>query len=158
MWQKSLVTQANTDELGRETEQGLSFDRQEQLTPWTEDVDLAPAESCNPKPGSVRRLARLCLKLCSCLFHRWFNLYDLGIEEDLYISPLLRRFAGMDLGPATAPQETATLRSRNLSGQNGFLVPEYPAALLGGTSKSGIPWRSPWLYLSLLLLAWLFVL
>jgi hypothetical protein len=156
MWWKSLVSQASTDEPARETEQGQSLDQIEQATPWAETLSLG--EAYNSKSGNGRRLARLSLKLCSCLFHRWFNLYDLGIEEDLYVSPLLCRFAGMDLGHATAPQETAALRSCNFPGQNGFLEPEFPTALPGRESKSGMPWRSPWLYLSLLLLAWLFVL
>jgi hypothetical protein len=149
-------SQVNIDEFGREAGQALSFDSMEQVTPRTENMDSV--ESRSPKPGSVRRLARLCLKLGSCLVHRWFNLYDLGIEEDLYISPLLQRFAGMDLGHSTALQETATLRASNLPGQSGFLKPAYSTALPGRESKSGIPWRSPWLYLSLLLFAWLFVL
>jgi hypothetical protein len=156
MWRKSLVSEASIDEFGREDDQGLSFDPMEQMTPWTKD--RAPVEPYNPKPGSVRRLARLGLKLCRCFFHRWFNLYDLGIEQDLYVSPLLRRFAGMDLCHAGAPQETASLCRCDLPGREDFLEPEYSAALPGRESKSGIPWRSPWLYLSLLLFAWLFVL
>jgi hypothetical protein len=156
MRQESLTSQVCTDELGREAEHGLLLDRIGQLAPCTEPS--APVESRCPKSGNGRRLARLGFKLCSCFFHRWFNLYDLGIEEDLYVSPLLRRFAEMDLGHSTALQETAPLRSNSLPGQDGFLEAEYPAALLGRESKSGIPWRSPWLYLSLLLMAWLFVL
>jgi hypothetical protein len=119
---------------------------------------VAPAEQCNPKPANGSRLARLCMKLSRCLFHRWFNLYDLGIEDDLYISPLMRRFAGMDLCRTAALQETAAFRSSNLTERDGYLEPEYNAALPERKSKSGIPWRSPWLYLSLLLFAWLFVL
>jgi hypothetical protein len=156
MRQESRASQVSTDELGREAEQGLLLDRIERLALCTEPS--APVETCCPKSGNGRWLARLGFKLCSCLFHRWFNLYDLGIEQDLYVSPLLRRFAGMDLGYVTAPQETATLRSCNFPGQNGILRPEFPTALAGRGSKSGIPWRSPWLYLSLLLFAWLFAL
>jgi IS5 family transposase len=156
MWQKSPISEASTYEFGRETGQELSFEDMEQGTPSAEN--LASVEADNPKPGNGLRLARLCLKLCRCLFHRWFNLYDLGIEEYLYVSPLLRRFAGMDLGHASVARDTATLRSGNLPGQSGFLEPAYSTALPGRESKSGIPWKSPWLYLSLLFLAWLFVL
>jgi hypothetical protein len=146
MWQKSQVTRASADKPGKETEQGLSIERMELV------------ESCSPKPGNGRRLAGFCWKLCTCLFHRWFNLYDLGLEEDLYVSPVLRRFAGAGLCHAAASHETAILRSGNLPEQNDFLQAKYSAALPEGERKSGIPWKSPWLYLSLVLLAWLFVL
>src|SRR5262249_19826772 len=37
-----------------------------------------------------------------------------GAEEALYESPVLRRFAGMDLGRAPAPEETTILQFRHL--------------------------------------------
>jgi len=39
----------------------------------------------------------------------WFNLSDPGAEEALYESPVLRGFAGVDLGRAAAPDETTIL-------------------------------------------------
>ena len=44
----------------------------------------------------------------------WFNLSDPGAEEALYDSPALRRFAGVDLGRAAAPDETTILNFRHL--------------------------------------------
>ena len=156
MWQELQASQASTEEHVQETKQGLSLGQMEQATRWTERLSLR--DLCNPKPGKGRRLARLGLKLCSCLFHRWFNLYDLGIEEDLYVPPVLRRLAGMDLCRAGAPHQMATVPSRDLAGRDDFMEQEYSEALPERESKSGIPWKSPWLYLSELLLAWLFVL
>lgn len=34
---------------------------------------------------------------------QWFNLSDPGAEDGMYESPVLRRFAGVDLGRAAAP-------------------------------------------------------
>jgi IS5 family transposase len=45
---------------------------------------------------------------------QWFNLSDPGTEDALYESPVLRRFAGVDLGRAAAPDETTILRFRRL--------------------------------------------
>jgi IS5 family transposase len=44
----------------------------------------------------------------------WFNLSDPGAEEALYESPALRRFAGVDLGRAAAPDESTILQFRHL--------------------------------------------
>jgi len=45
---------------------------------------------------------------------QWFNLSDPGAEEALYESPVLRRFAGVDLGPVPAPDESTILQFRHL--------------------------------------------
>jgi transposase, IS5 family len=49
---------------------------------------------------------------------QWFNLSDPGMEEALYESPVLRRFAGVDLGVSAAPDETTILRFRHLLEQH----------------------------------------
>jgi IS5 family transposase len=45
---------------------------------------------------------------------QWFNLSDPGVEEALYESAALRRFVGVDLGIAPAPEETTICRFRHL--------------------------------------------
>lgn len=45
---------------------------------------------------------------------QWFNLSNPGAEEALYDSPALRRFAGVDLGRAAAPDETTICKFRYL--------------------------------------------
>ena len=45
---------------------------------------------------------------------QWFNLSDPGVEEAMYESAALRRFVGVDLGMAPAPDETTILRFRHL--------------------------------------------
>jgi IS5 family transposase len=45
---------------------------------------------------------------------QWFNLSDPGVEELLYESAPVRRFVGVDLGIAAAPDETTILRFRHM--------------------------------------------
>ncbi len=45
---------------------------------------------------------------------QWFNPSDPGMEEAFYESPVLRRFAGVELGRAAAPDETSILNFRHL--------------------------------------------
>ena len=45
---------------------------------------------------------------------QWFGFSDPGMEEAFYDSPALRRFAGVDLGRAAAPDESTILRFRHL--------------------------------------------
>jgi hypothetical protein len=147
MLQKILASQASFERLGGETGQEQSLDRIEQAAPWT--------EPCYSKVVNARRLAWLGVKLCNSFLHRWFNLCDVGAEELLYALPMLHSFAGVDVDPMTAPQETATLHSRHLPGEHDFLSPANSRALSGNQSKFEVSWRTPWLYLVFLLLVWL---
>ena len=66
---------------------------------------------------------------------QWFNLSDPGAEEALYESPVLRRFVGMDLGRAPAPDESTILQFRHLLEKH-----ELGGAMLtGGERISGEP-------------------
>ena len=44
----------------------------------------------------------------------WFNLSDPAVEEALYDSQTMRRFAGIDLGREPVPDETTMCRFRHL--------------------------------------------
>jgi IS5 family transposase len=48
------------------------------------------------------------------LVQHWFNVSGRGVEEMLYEWPALRRFVGVDLGRAAAPDETTICRFRHL--------------------------------------------
>lgn len=48
----------------------------------------------------------------------WFNLSDPGVEEALYESHSMRRFAGIDLGREPVPDETTICRFRHLLEQH----------------------------------------
>jgi transposase, IS5 family len=67
-----------------------------------------------PKAGNGRQPVGLSIMLRVYFLQQWFNLSDPGAEDALYVSPVLRRFAGVDLGRAAAPGETTILRFRRL--------------------------------------------
>ena len=70
------------------------------------------------KAGKGRRPVGLRIMLRVYLVQQWFNLSDPGVEEALYESAALRRFVGVDLGVAPAPDETTICRFRHLLEQH----------------------------------------
>jgi IS5 family transposase len=84
----------------------------EGVVPWVEL--LALVEPHYPKAGNGRQPVGLSIMLRTYFLQQWFNLSDPGMEEAFYESPVLRRFAGVDLGRAAAPDETTILRFRHL--------------------------------------------
>jgi IS5 family transposase len=84
----------------------------EQVMPWAELESLI--EPSYPKMGSGRPPIGLGIMLRIYFLQHWFNLSDPAAEEALYDSAALRRFAGVDLGRAAAPDETTILNFRHL--------------------------------------------
>ncbi len=71
-----------------------------------------------PRAGNGRQPVGLGIMLRTYFLQQWFSLSDPGMEEAFYESPVLRRFAGVDLGLAAAPDETTILRFRHLLERN----------------------------------------
>ena len=88
------------------------------VVPWC-DLE-ALIEPYYPKAGNGRQPVGLSIMLRVYFLQQWFNLSDPGAEDALYESPALRRFAGVDLGRAAAPDETTILRFRRLLEQHGL--------------------------------------
>jgi IS5 family transposase len=82
------------------------------VVPWRELEALI--EPHYPRAGNGRQPVGLSIMLRVYFLQQWFNLSDPGAEDALYESPVLRRFAGVDLGRAAAPDETTILRFRRL--------------------------------------------
>ena len=80
--------------------------------PWAELQALVQAHY--PKGENGRPPVGLSIMLRVYFLQQWFNLSDPGAEEALYESPVLRRFAGVDLGRAPAPDESTILQFRHL--------------------------------------------
>ena len=77
----------------------------------------------HPKAGNGRQPVGLSIMLRVYFLQQWFNLSDPGVEAALYESPVLRRFAGVDLGCAPAPDETTVLRFRHLKSPTRWNTP-----------------------------------
>lgn len=82
------------------------------VMPWSEL--LAPVAPHYSKGEMRRKPVGLDIILRVYFLQQWFALSDPGVEDALYESPVLRRFAGIDLGRAPAPDETTILNFRHL--------------------------------------------
>jgi IS5 family transposase len=80
--------------------------------PWAELEALVQPHY--PKGETGRPPVGLRIMLRIYFLQQWFNLSDPGAEDALYESLVLRRFAGVDLGRAPAPDETTILNFRHL--------------------------------------------
>jgi IS5 family transposase len=58
------------------------------------------------------------IMLRTYFLQQWFGFSDPGMEDAFYESPVLRRFAGVDLGVAAGPDESTILRFRHLLEQH----------------------------------------
>ena len=112
MKQQTFASQSSFEKYGRKSRRELFLDEMEKVVPWAELQALV--EPHYPKAGNGRRPVGLSILLRTYFMQQWFNLSDPGVEEAFYESATLRRFAGVDLGVAPAPDETTVLRFRHL--------------------------------------------
>ena len=110
--QQTLASQASFEKYGRKSKRELFLDQMNQVVPWSEL--LALVEPHYPKAGNGRQPVGVAIMLRTYFLQQWFKLSDPGMEEAFYESAVLRRFAGVDLGVAAAPDETTILRFRHL--------------------------------------------
>jgi hypothetical protein len=135
---QQMTSEAGFEVLDRETEQATA---------------VAGPRSLNL--NDVRKLAWQCVKLCNSMLHRWFNSCEADVEEVFYALLMPHFFAEVELVPVSVSQDAATRRSDQLLEGNGYLrAADYPEAS-SDRQESVISWRTPWLYLVLLLLVWL---
>src|ERR1035437_2946668 len=108
MKQQSLASQAAFEKYGRKSRQELFLDEMERAVPWAELSALV--ETHYAKAGNGRRPVGLAIMLRTYFVQQWLNLSDPGVEEALYESAALRRFVGVDLSVAPAPDETTNIQ------------------------------------------------
>jgi IS5 family transposase len=84
----------------------------ERVVPWPALCGLI--EPFYPKPGNGRPPIGIERMLRIYFLQQWFTLSDPAVEEALYDSQAMRRFVGIDLGRAPAPDETTVCRFRHL--------------------------------------------
>ena len=112
MGQSTLASQASFERYGRKSRRELFLDEMERVVPWSAMESLVRPHYA--KAGNGRQPVGLSIMLRTYFVQQWFNLSDPGAEELLYESPAVRRFVGVDLGAAAAPDETTILRFRHL--------------------------------------------
>ena len=112
MRQQSLASQLAFEKYGRKSRRELFLDEMEKIVPWSALEALVCPHYA--KVGNGRQPVGLSIMLRTYFVQQWFNLSDPGAEELLYESAAVRRFVGVDLGMAAAPDETTILRFRHL--------------------------------------------
>jgi IS5 family transposase len=112
MNQQTFSSQAGFEKYSRKSRREMFLDEMELVVPWAELQALI--EPHYAKAGNGRRPVGLSIMLRIYFLQQWFNLSDPGVEEALYESSVLRRFTGVDLGRAAAPDETTICRFRHL--------------------------------------------
>jgi IS5 family transposase len=112
MKQQTLAMQSGFEKFGRKSKRELFLEEMDKLVPWAALVALIdphyPKGKNGRPPVGLERMLRL------YFLQQWFNLSDPGLEDALYESPVLRLFAGIDLGREPAPDETTILNFRHL--------------------------------------------
>jgi IS5 family transposase len=116
MRQMTLASQASFEKYARKSRREEFLNVMDVVVPWRELESLI--EPFYPKAGNGRQPVGLSIMLRVYFLRQWFNLSDPGAEDALYESPVLRRFAGVDLGRAAAPDETTILRFRRILEQH----------------------------------------
>src|SRR5487761_1595205 len=111
-FQRTFAAQTSFEKYGRKSRREEFLNGMEVVVPWRELEALI--EPFYPKAGNGRQPVGLSIMLRVYFLQQWFNLSDPGAEDALYESPVLRRFAGIDLGRAASPDETTILRFRRL--------------------------------------------
>ena len=112
MKQQTFASHSSFEKYGRKSRRELFLDEMELVVPWAELQALV--EPHYPKGENGRPPVGLSIMLRTYFMQQWFNVSDPGVEEAFYESATLRRFAGVDLGMAPAPDETTVLRFRHL--------------------------------------------
>jgi transposase, IS5 family len=112
MRQITLAWQDSFERYAKKTRREKFLEEMDGVMPWSELEALI--EPHYPKEGNGRPPMGLRMMLRIYFLQHWFNLSDPAAEEALYDSPALRRFAGVDLGRAPAPDETTILNFRHL--------------------------------------------
>jgi len=116
MRQITFANQASFEKYSRPSRREQFLTTMETVVPWAVLESLI--EPYYPKAGNGRQPVGLSIMLRIYFLQHWFNLSDPGAEDALYESAVLRRFAGVDLGRAAAPDETTILNFRHLLEQH----------------------------------------
>lgn len=112
MRQLTLAQQAEFQRYSKKTRREHFLEEMNAVMPWSELQTLITPHYSKGEMG--RKPVGLGIMLRVYFLQQWFALSDPAVEDALYESPVLRRFAGIDLGRAPAPDETTILNFRHL--------------------------------------------
>jgi IS5 family transposase len=111
-------TLAGFEKYAKMTRRAQFLAEMDRIVPWPElEAVVEPvypkvSEAGGRPPIPLERMLRI------YFLQLWFNLSDPAVEEALYDSESMRRFAGIDLGQESAPDETTVCKFRHLLERN----------------------------------------
>jgi IS5 family transposase len=115
---KQMTLGTGFEKYSKTTRRERFLTEMDRIVPWGDLCALiAPMY---PKAGDGRPPKELEMMLRVYFLQQWFNLSDPGVEEALYDSVSMRRFAGIDLGEMPVPDESTVLRLRHLLEAHGL--------------------------------------
>ena len=104
------------DRKGKVTRRERFLSEMEQVIPW--DQLLSLIEPHYPKAGNGTQPMPMQRMLRIYFMQQWFNLSDPAMEDSLYDSESMRRFAQIELIDDVVPDESTILRFRHLLEQH----------------------------------------
>lgn len=96
MRQMTLAHQAEFQRYSKKTRREQFLEEMDAVMSWGELLALVAPYYSKGEMG--RKPVGLAIMLRVYFLQQWFALSDPGVEDALYESPVLRRFAGIDLG------------------------------------------------------------
>ncbi len=112
MQQLTLAQQTEFQRFAKKTRREQFLEEMEAVMPWADLLALVAPYYSKGEPG--RKPVGLEIMLRVYFLQQWFALSDPAAEDALYESAVMRRFAGVGLGRASAPDETTILNFRHL--------------------------------------------
>ncbi len=112
MKQLTLAHQSEFQRYSKKTRREQFLEEMDAVMPWAELFTLIAPHYAKGEVG--RKPVGLEIMLRVYFLQQWFALSDPAVEDALYESSVLRRFVGIDLGRAPAPDETTILNFRHL--------------------------------------------
>jgi IS5 family transposase len=109
---QTTLAEGGFEKYGKTTRREAFLLEMDRVVPWAELCMLI--EPYYPKAGRGRPPIGLERMLRLHFLQQWFKLSDPGLEDALYDSNAMKRFAGIDLGREPVPDETTVLRFRHL--------------------------------------------
>jgi IS5 family transposase len=113
---QTTFASAAWDRKGKVTRRERFLGEMDAVIPWS--AILALIEPHYPKAGQGTQPLPMERMLRIYFMQQWFNLSDPGMEDTLYDSESMRRFAGIELIDDTIPDESTILRFRHLLEQH----------------------------------------
>jgi IS5 family transposase len=104
------------DNKKKKTRREIFLQEMDRVIPWKELVEII--EKYYPKAGNGRQPMPLEMMLRIYFMQQWYALSDPAMEDGLYDSESMRRFAGIDIATDVVPDETTILHFRHLLEKN----------------------------------------